>query len=227
MEISISSISEEHHLLDNAKASLLDFRRKEQELLTKYKETSRFVIDIRKQIELTESFIREQEAQPTDRVTKGKNPVYQQMQIEIYQATASLQGLSSKKQEIKEQMNELQTKLARLDGHEQSLAALELQVSTNRTNYEMYARKAEEAGISEEMDRLKMTNISVIQPAFVPVKPVKPNKPLAILSGIVAGFVAGIVLGFLLEHLEGGYTRPEQLERDVRLPVLTSVALKS
>ena len=38
--------------------------------------------------------------------------------------------------------------------------------------------------------------------------------------------MAGIAIGLLLEYLEGGYTRPEQLERDVRLPVLTSVALR-
>jgi capsular polysaccharide biosynthesis protein len=55
---------------------------------------------------------------------------------------------------------------------------------------------------------------------------VRPNKPLTILSGIVAGFVAGIVIGLLLEYFEGGYTRPEQLERDLKLPVLTSVVLK-
>lgn len=225
--ISISSISEEHHLLDNAKSSLLDLRRKEQELLTKYRESSRFIIEIRKQIELIENFIRTQEAQPTDRVTKGKNPVYQQIQIETYQSTANLQGLSSKNQEIKEQINELQAKLSRLDGHERQLAALELQVSTDRNNYEMYSRKAEEAGVSEEMDRLKMANISVIQPAFVPIKPVKPNKSLTILSGIVAGLVAGIVIGLLLEYFEGGYTRPEQLERDLKLPVLTSVVFKA
>ena len=106
--------------------------------------------------------------------------------------------------------------------------ALELQVSTDRNNYEMYSRKAEEAGVSEEMDRLKMANISVIQPHLSPIKPVKPNKSLTILSGIVAGLVAGIAIRALcLEYLEGGYTRPEQLERDLKLPVLTSVVFKA
>lgn len=224
--ISLSSITEEHHPLDNAKTSLLEFRRKEQELLTKYTESSRFVTEIRKQIAMVEIFIREQEAQSADRVTKGKNPVYQQMEIEVYQATANLQGLSSKEHEIKEQISQLQTKLAHLDGHERALAALELQVSTDRNNYEMYSRKAEEAGISEEMDRLKMANISVIQPAFVPIKPVKPNKALTILSGLVVGCLAGIAFGLLLEYMEGGYTRPEQLERDLKVPVLTSVVFK-
>jgi polysaccharide chain length determinant protein (PEP-CTERM system associated) len=225
--VSLSSISEDHHLLDNAKSSLLELQRKEQELLTKYKDRSRFVIEIRKQIELIENFIREQEMQLKDRVTRGKNPVYQQIEMEVYQAAANLQGFLSKEDEIKGQLRELQNKLSRLDGHERALAALELEVSTDRNNYEMYARKAEEAGISEEMDRLKIANISVIQPAFVPLKPMKPNKPLTIASGIAVGLVAGIALSVLLEYMEGGYTRPEQLERDLEVPILASVVVKA
>jgi uncharacterized protein involved in exopolysaccharide biosynthesis len=225
--VSLSSTSEDHHLLDNAKSSLLDLQRKEQELLTKYKDSSRFVIEIRKQVELIEKFIHEQETQLKDRVTKGKNPVYQQIEMEVYQTAANLQGFLSKENEIKAQLHELQVKLSRLDGHERALATLELQVSTDRNNYEMYARKAEEAGISEEMDRLKMANISVIQPAFVPLKPVKPNKLVTIASGIAVGLVAAIALSLLLEYVEGGYTRPEQLERDLEVPVLTSVVVKA
>jgi len=224
--ISLSSISEDHHLLDGTRNTLLDLRRKEQELLTKYKDSSRFVAEIRQQIALTEAFLEEQEGQVSDRVTKGKNPVYQQMEMEIYQATANLRGLISKRQELHAQLEQLRKKLTLLDSHERTLSALELQVSTDRNNYEMYSAKAEEAGISEEMDRLKMANISVIQSAMVPVKPVKPNKPLITLAGLIIGLLTGIGLSLTREYLEGGYTRPEQLGRDLSLPILATVVLK-
>ena len=40
-----------------------------------------------------------------------------------------------------------------------------------RQNYQLYLGKVEEAKVSEEMDQLKMSNISVIQSAEVPRVP--------------------------------------------------------
>jgi tyrosine-protein kinase Etk/Wzc len=71
-----------------------------------------------------------------------------------------------------------------------------------------------------------MANISVIQSAMVPVKPVKPNKPLITLAGLVIGLLTGIGLSITREYLEGGYTRPEQLGRDLSLPILATVVLR-
>jgi capsular polysaccharide biosynthesis protein len=76
------------------------------------------------------------------------------------------------------------------------------------------------------MDQLKMANISVIQPASLPIHPVKPKKMLNLLMGFITGLVAGFSAAFLSEYLRGSYTRPEQLARDLELPILVSVASK-
>ncbi|MGB0910956.1 MAG: GNVR domain-containing protein, partial [Nitrospirales bacterium] len=86
--------------------------------------------------------------------------------------------------------------------------------------------KVEEARVSEEMDQLKMANISIIQAAAVPVKPVKPKIGLNILLGILLGAAAGTSLAFAAEYFQGGYTRPEQASRDFGLPILVSVRNK-
>ena len=225
-EIPLTSVSEQHRVIDEAKSDLLDHRRKEQELLTKYKESSRLVVEVRKEIELIEEFIKEQGDELSDRVTTGKNPVYQQIEMQALSAESELHALLSKQKVLKRQIQDLDTKLARHGELGKELADLEHDVELDQQNYEMYLNKVEEARISEEMDRLNMANISVIQSAIIPAEPIRPKKALNIVLGIFLGAAAGIALAFISEYLEGGYTRPEQAARDLGLPVLASISHK-
>ena len=224
--IPLSSETDQHLLIDNAKRDLLELRRKEQDFLTKYQESSRFVLELRREIQLIEEFIREQENSLSDRVTTGTNPMYQQIALEALRAESQLKSLLAKQETIKHQLTALSTQLVQLDTHERELETLEQRVSSDRQSYERYLLKVEEARISEEMDQLKMANISVIQPASLPIRPVKPKKILNIIMGCIVGLVAGISVAFLSEYLRGSYTRPEQLARDLEIPILVSIVNK-
>lgn len=224
--IPLSAVSDEHELIDKAKSDLLEHRRKEKALLTKYTESSRLVQELRGDIQLIEEFIREQENALSDRITTGTNPMYHQVAMEAMSVENQLKSLLAKQETIKQQLTDLSAQLAHLDTYERELETLELRVATDRQNYERYLNKVEEAKISEEMDHLKMANISVIQPATLPIRPVKPKKMLNITMGFIVGLVAGFSAAFLSEYLGGSYTRPEQLGRDLDLHVLVSVANK-
>ena len=224
--IPLSSVTDQHLLIDNAKRDLLELRRKEQALLTKYQESSRFVLELRQEIQLFEEFIQKQENTLSDRITTGTNPMYQQIALEALSAESQLKSLLAKQETIKHQLTDLSTQIVQLDAHERELETLKLQVTSDRQNYERYLHKVEEARISEEMDQLKMANISVIQPATLPIRPVKPKKILNIMMGCIVGLVAGISGAFLFEYLGGSYTRPEQLARDLELPILVSIVKK-
>ena len=224
--IPLSSVSDVYGLIDQAKRDLLEHRRKEQALLTKYTESSPWVLELRREIQLIEEFIQEQENALSNRTTTGTNPMYQQIALEALSAENQLKSLLSKQETIKHQLTALSTQLVHLDTYERELETLELGVATARQNHERYLNKVEEARISEEMDLLKMANISVIQPASLPFRPVKPKKMLNIIMGFILGLVAGFSAAFLSEYLRGSYTRPEQLARDLELPILVSVANK-
>ena len=76
--IPLTTVTVREGMMTKGKSDLLALQRQEQELLTKYTETSRPVENIRRQIDLVKEFI-SQEQQKTDsnRVTTGKNPTYQ------------------------------------------------------------------------------------------------------------------------------------------------------
>jgi tyrosine-protein kinase Etk/Wzc len=71
-----------------------------------------------------------------------------------------------------------------------------------------------------------MANISVVQVASVPAKPIKPKKRLNIFLGMVLGGVTGLGLAFLSEYTGQGLSTPASAENRLGLPVLTTVSYK-
>jgi uncharacterized protein involved in exopolysaccharide biosynthesis len=67
--------------------------------------------------------------------------------------------------------------------------------------YHTYFKKLADARISNEMDRKRIANISVIQGGRVPLKPIRPKKVLYVAVGASVGLVLGCLAAFLVESL--------------------------
>jgi uncharacterized protein involved in exopolysaccharide biosynthesis len=67
--------------------------------------------------------------------------------------------------------------------------------------YHTYFKKLADARISNEMDRKRIANISVIQNGRVPLKPIRPKKVLYVAVGASVGLVLGCLAAFLIESL--------------------------
>ena len=106
-------------------------------------------------------------------------------------------------------MNQINQEVQQLDHTEKDLQALKREYTTNEKNYQTYVTRAEEARISENMDRLKLANISVIQSATAPVEPVGPLRGKFILQGVIFGLIAGLGVAFLSEYLRQGLSTPK------------------
>ncbi len=225
--IPLASVSGRQKVIDDAKSNLLALHLKKEKLSTRFKDRSRTIRDIISEIETVKKFIREQAIHLPDMVTMGKNPVYQELEMEIHKSRSLLGSLETQISESQQQLHQLDQNLVNLDELEKELKTLDLKVESDQNNYRMYLTKVEEARVSEQMDQLKMANIRVIQDAIVPAKPIKPKKALSIGLGIIVGAITALLFALASEFLQGGYSRPEYVARDLGLPVLTSITYKT
>lgn len=215
--------TERDKIIVDAKSRLLALQLNEQELLKKYTEKNRLVVSARKEIQTVKDFLKEQEADINSTVKTG-NPVFQSVEIELFKTEAELNAQKGKAIALTQQLSEVNGNLRSLDYSEKNMQKLQREQAINEKNFQIYSEKAEEARITDDMNRLKMANISVIQRAAVPSEPAKPKMALNIILGVIFGIVGSVGFAFLSESSSQSFTTPEQVEHRLGLPVLTVIA---
>jgi uncharacterized protein involved in exopolysaccharide biosynthesis len=214
--------TERDKIIVEAKSRLLALQINQQELLRKYKEENKLVIENGKQIQLVKDFLREQETDISKKVMTG-NVVYQDTQRDVVRTEADLSAQRAKYATLRMQLGQLDSEIKALDLREKEMQNLKRELASNEKNFQVYDEKMEEARITDDMNKLNLANISIIQPATVPIKPIKPNKRLNILLGIVFGAISGIGYAFFSERNSQGLVSPEMAEKRLNLKVLATI----
>lgn len=79
--------------------------------------------------------------------------------------------------------------------------------------------------VSKELESLKASNISVVDSAEVPKRPVSPDKTKNLLLALLFGLFGGVGLCFLLDYLDNTVKGPEEVEKLAGLPSLGVIPL--
>ena len=140
-QIPLSSSASEQGIVGGAKNNLLTLQLKEQELLNKYTENNPHIQSIRKEMELINQFIKEQESQVARSVSTGKNPLYLEMEMQLFHTQADLVSAEAQSGVIKEQIAEVDKELNRLRNLGPELDELRRQVTADEKNYINYLTK--------------------------------------------------------------------------------------
>lgn len=69
-------------------------------------------------------------------------------------------------------------------------------------------------------DFMQVENVAVVDPAMIPIDPIKPRKLMNVAVALVLGGMAAVGLTFLLEYLDTSLKSPEDVTRHLGLPVL-------
>jgi capsular exopolysaccharide synthesis family protein len=101
-------------------------------------------------------------------------------------------------------------------------ALLRHEVESSRELYDSLQVKLKEAGVTAG---LSSTNVTVVDRADIPGKPVEPKVPLNLALGLLGGLVGGVSLAFVLESLDDSITTSEEVEAVAALPALCSIPM--
>ncbi len=104
-----------------------------------------------------------------------------------------------------------------------------IEVKVNHTDPELAATIANTVSYKylELMKEFMFSSVVVISPANVPTSPVKPNKQMNIAIAFLLGLMLSTLLAFLLEYLDNTLKSPEDISRELDVPVLGIIPFKS
>jgi len=94
---------------------------------------------------------------------------------------------------------------------------LKRDVDTYRQLYEGLLQRYREVGVAGGVG---VNNITVVDRAEVPKVPFKPNLQRNLMIALAIGLMGGIGLAFLFEHLDDSLKVPQDIEKELGLPVL-------
>jgi len=86
----------------------------------------------------------------------------------------------------------------------------------------LYLRKQEEARISDALDRQRISNVVVAEPAAVPFLP-QPRWLFALLGGGLFAALSSIALAFAVDYWDPSFRTPEEVESFLGSPVVAAI----
>jgi len=158
------------------------------------------------------------------------NPLYVSLAQQLAEKKASLaekQGESEGLQVLINSMGvELDTLQAELADKKAKEDQLQREVDRLKQTSDTLTKKGTETQIAKSID-LGDTSVMVISAATTPTSPIKPNKQLNVVIAMVLGLMLFTLLAFILEYLDNTLKTPEDIGRELDLPVLGLIPLKT
>jgi uncharacterized protein involved in exopolysaccharide biosynthesis len=207
--------------MQNMKSKLLELELKRTELLSKFEPTYRPVQEVEEEIAQTKAAIEAAEKAPLRDETTDRDPTYEALRSELEKAKAELAakeaGASAATALVRSYRNENE-QLGRKELLHQDMVR---NAKADEENYMLYLRKAEEARISDALDRQRFSNVVVAEPAAVPFTPQARWVLVVILGGLFAS-LASVMLAFVVDRWDPSIRTPEEVESILGAPVVAA-----
>jgi len=145
--------------------------------------------------------------------------------------TAQIRALSAeiamrkqRRAQLENLIRDIERRVEASPKHEQQLSVLLRDYENNRLSYEKLQNNKIAASISENLEkRQKGEQFRIVDPANLPISPVKPDPLRVFLGGLAAGFVlvGGTIWWKDLRNLP--FRRPEEVEAALESPCLATI----
>ena len=161
-----------------------------------------------------------------DRVSHslGKaHPTVQNLKGQVLNAQTTLvEAIATTRESTQKRIAQIEDRLQSLNETKAQSDKLQQQVDILSTNFETYSQQLEESFIADELANQQISNVRIISSPSLPDNPIRPNKLMNLLIGLIGGIVAALALAFFLDYLDHGLKTPEDLEYYTKLAPLAS-----
>ena len=206
---------------------MVELQNRRTQLLTKFRPDDRLVREVDEQIRTTREALTKAEQKTAVEQATDLNPLRQNLETELARARLDQSGTQARRETLAGQLREYQTALMNLETATTKHNDLQRQVKEAEENYQLYAKKREESRIADELDRQKITNVSIAETPSAAQLPSSPNRLLNLVLGTV--FAGLLCVGCVVsaELLSDTVYTPGQLESLTGATVLATVPQNS
>ncbi|HYU29180.1 MAG TPA: polysaccharide biosynthesis tyrosine autokinase [Gemmatimonadales bacterium] len=135
-------------------------------------------------------------------------------------ARALSSQLADRESELERQVNTASNDLRQIPGRAIEEVRLNRNAELKEQTYTQLQQRYDQARLSAEAT---VPDVRILDPAVVPQRPVKNTAPRLLLMGLVAGLGLGVLGAIVLDRADTRVRYPEQVSRDLGVPILGAV----
>jgi len=199
--------------LAGMREQLFRLRAHEKELLAKYTPEHPHAIAVRREVQEVEAALKSEMPRPEQTTTAV-----------LAQEKANRDALIAQERSLAVQLKDVRSRIVEFNEQETSIAALTRQVNQLESRYLAYQGDSEQARMDLALQKDRITNVSVVQPASYEPAPVSPKKSILLALAVLLGTSGGLAVAFLSEWLATAATNGDDVRRNRRLPALNQMA---
>ncbi|HUA98737.1 MAG TPA: Wzz/FepE/Etk N-terminal domain-containing protein [Terracidiphilus sp.] len=211
-------------LLQNLKSSLLSLEMKRTGLLTEYQPNYPLVTEVDRQIAQARAALADAQKSQLQEKTTDRDPDYEMVREDLTRSTAQMATLRASAAALTAQIDDGQAAVDKLQQESMAQQDLMRNAQAAQDNYLLLLHKQEEARISEELDKQRIFNVSVVQPASVPVLPVHSALWYLMYGGLLS-LLCGFATAVGADKLDPTLRTRDEAESLLRAPVLAVLPL--
>ncbi|MBW2345592.1 MAG: protein GumC [Deltaproteobacteria bacterium] len=151
----------------------------------------------------------------------------QALKLQIRDIELELRSLRAELKKVNSQVKWYQAKVEETPKREQELLSLRRDYENLKELYNSLLNRKLEAEIAVSMEKKqKGEQFRVIDPAKIPIRPVKPDVNKIVLLTLVLGLALGSGLAYLKEYTDTSYKTPDEAEKELDIPILISMPIR-
>lgn len=172
--------------------------------------------------QIEEAIQKAEHAEPLE-ITSDINQVMLKLSSDLTLARFNLIGYRAQEEEILKSIEQNRHHLREMERASLTHEALRRQWQLHQNNYLLYAKKQEEARISEALDREKVANVTIVDLAGVPITPVRPNRKLNLAMGLFLAVFFSLGAAFSASYFDGMVHTGSDIERRLHVPIIVAI----
>lgn len=160
----------------------------------------------------------------TEIVEKPDNPSYIALASQLSGVQSDIDSTRRQIEDLEKKRNEYSRRLEMSPRVEEGYKNLLAERNNTQAKYDDLMKKFMEAKVARGLEKEQMgERFTLIDPARLPEKPVRPNRPVILLIGLIFGIGAGMGTAALQEAGDHSAHQSEDLQKAFTLPVLAEI----
>lgn len=155
---------------------------------------------------------------------EGNNPLHFQLQVQVENVNREIQQLNQRAARLETELEDYTARFARAPETEREWLMLTRDYDIAVSKYQEVSSQLEEARRAVTLESAqKGERFTLIDPARLPEEPIRPNRPVVLLVGLLFGLGACAGIVALLEMLDTTVRGPKGLKALIGVPALAAI----